>query len=228
MPASHFRLQNGQRRPGRSSAARTRWPCALAALIGAGAASASIACTGPLDERPYAQRLASAPLAFVGTVTAVAGSHVSFDVHHAINGSPGPSARVAALPPSTCAIAFAVGQRWLYAGSGASQPSVLLLADARGAPASQFGRLQRTDDARAQFPAAWQACTSNAQCAHVPIGCRHTAVNAAHVATATAQSIRMLGDHRAMECAPPPIEVQALQAAQCVASRCGHWTVDLR
>ena len=191
-------------------------------------ATCTFACTVPQDLRPYSQRLADAPLAFIGTVTSVSGLRVTFAVHHAINGSLGTTTTVEALSPSTCSIAFAVGQRWLYAGPATSQPSVLLIANARSTPATDFGRLRRADDSRAQFPAAWQACTVNAQCEPVPIGCQRTAANAANVTAARTQSMKILGDHRAMECATPPEEIQPLASPQCVASRCGHWFLDLR
>lgn len=191
-------------------------------------ATFAIACAVPQDERPYSQRLADAPLAFIGTVTSMSGLRVTFAVHHAINGSPGPSTTVEALSPSTCSIAFAVGQRWLYAGPATSQPSVLLVANARSSSTTDFGRLRRVDDAQARFPASWQACTANAQCEPVPIGCQRTSANAANVAAARAQSTKLLGDHRAMDCATPPVEIQPLASPQCVASRCGHWFLDLR
>lgn len=200
----------------------------LPALLTAFWATCTFACTVPQDLRPYAQRPADAPLAFIGTVTSVSGLRVEFAVHHAINGAPGPSTAVEALTPSTCSIAFAVGQRWLYAGPATSQPSVLLLASARSTPANDFGRLRRVDDTRAQFPAAWQACTANAQCEPVPIGCQRTAANSANVTAARAQSMKILGDYRAMECATPPQEIQPLASPQCIASRCGHWFLDLR
>jgi hypothetical protein len=122
--------------------------CLLAPLW----ATCTIACTLPQDQRPYSQRLAVTPLVFIGTVTTVSGLRVTFDVHHAIHGSPGSSTTIEALPPSTCSIAFAVGQRWLYAGPATSQPSVLLKADANSATSSDFGHFQRVDDARARFP----------------------------------------------------------------------------
>lgn len=200
----------------------------LPALLTAFWATGTFACTVPQDLRPYSQRLADAPLAFIGTVTSVSGLRVTFAVHHAINGAPGPSTAVEALTPSTCSIAFAVGQRWLYAGPATSQPSVLLLANARSTPANDFGRLRRVDDNRGLFPAAWQACTANSQCEPVPIGCQRTAANAPNVTAARAQSMKVLGDHRAMECATPPEEIQPLASPQCVAARCGHWFLDLR
>lgn len=200
----------------------------LPALLTAFWANCTFACTVPQDLRPSSQRLAETPLAFIGTVTSVSGLRVTFAVHHAINGAPGSSTTVEASPPSTCSIAFAVGQRWLYAGPATSHPSVLLIANARTTPATDFGRLRRADDARAQFPAAWQDCTANAQCEPVPIGCQRTAADAANVTAARAQSMKILGDHRAMECATPPQEIQPLASPQCIASRCGHWFLDLR
>jgi len=185
------------------------------------------ACTTPQDLRPYAERLADAPLAFVGTVTAVAGLRVTFTVHHAIKGSLAALTTIDALPPSTCSISFAVGQRWLYAGPATSQPSVFLRTDATSASPSDFGRLQRVDDARAQLPSDWQTCTQSPQCEPVPIGCQRTAANSANAAAARAQAIRVVGDHRAMECATGPAEIQHI-GPQCVAGRCGHWVLDYR
>ncbi|NUZ08703.1 hypothetical protein [Piscinibacter koreensis] len=198
----------------------------LASLVPLWTAPA-LACTTPQDLRPYRQRLVDAPIAFVGTVTAITGLRVTFTVHHAINGSPGSSATIDALPPSTCSVSFAVGQRWLFAGPATSQPSVLLQADARSARSSDFGRFQRVDDARARFPSDWQSCTQNSQCEPVPIGCQQTAANSANAAAARAHAIRVVGDHRAMECATGPAEVQHI-GQQCVAGRCGHWVLDFR
>ena len=200
----------------------------LLALVTTSWATGTVACTVPQDLRPYAQRLSETPLAFVGTVTSVAGQRVTFELHYAINGAPGRSTTVDALSPSTGSIAFAVGQRWLYAGPATSQPSVLLLANSRSSSTTDFGRLRRVDDAQARFPASWQACTANAQCEPVPIGCQRTSANSASVAAARAQSTKILGDHRAMDCATPPVEIQPLASPQCVAGRCGHWFLDLR
>lgn len=190
-------------------------------------ATCSIACTVPQDQRPYSQRLAVTPLVFIGTVTSLSGLRITFAVHHAIRGTPGTSTTIEALSPSTCSIAFALGQRWLYAGPATSQPSVLLKADAKSATSSDFGRLQRVDDARARFPSDWQSCTQNAQCEPVPIGCQRTAANSKNAAAARAQAIRIVGDHRAMECATGPAEIQHI-GPQCVAGRCGHWLLVYR
>lgn len=64
-------------------------------------ANCTIACTVPQDLRPYSQRLADEPLAFIGTVTSVSGLRVRFSVHHAIKGSPRTTTTVEALSPST-------------------------------------------------------------------------------------------------------------------------------
>lgn len=205
-----------------------RLAVASLATLAALAATRVAACDLAPDPRSYAQRLADEPLVFVGTVTAVNGREVRFAVHHTLRGMPGEAVSVQALPPSTCAISFEVGQRWLYAGVAVNQPSVLLLANARGVPASDFGRLARVDDTAARWPAQWQACTRNDQCEMVAIACQYSAVHTAHAAQANAQSIRMLGDHRAMSCATLPPEIRALPAPQCVASRCGLWLLDLR
>lgn len=199
----------------------------LLSLLTAFWADCTIACSVPQDLRPYSQRLADAPLAFIGTVTSVSGLRVTFSVHHAIKGSPGTTTTVEALSPSTCSIAFTVGQRWLYAGPATSQPSVLLKADARAVLPSDFGRFQRVDDARARLPPDWQSCSQSAQCEPVPIGCQRTAANSANAAAARAHAIRFAGDHRAMECATGPEEIQHV-GPQCVGGRCGHWVLDFR
>ncbi len=199
----------------------------LASAMALPLAWSAMACS-VVDGRPYSQQLESAPLAFVGTVTSVMGPNVTFAVHHAIAGNPGAFTTVKADPPSTCAISFATGQRWLYAGPAAKHPTQLLLARTLGVADTEFGPLRRVDDARAELPSAWQACSSNTQCVPVRIGCRVTAANAAHASEAQAQAILKVGDHRAMECSSPPAEVLPLGKPQCVAARCGSWVLDMR
>lgn len=52
----------------------------LMSLLTAFWAPCTFACTVPQDLRPYSQRLADAPLAFIGTVTSVSGLRVTFSV----------------------------------------------------------------------------------------------------------------------------------------------------
>jgi hypothetical protein len=202
----------------------------LPALLTAFWATCSFACTVPLDLRPSSQRLADDS----------AGLHRHRDV-----GVGTARRRLRSITPSTARRAQSTAvealaavhvlhrlRRWPAAalcGTGdepAVGPAPCQRAQLRRR--TDFGRLRRADDARAQFPAAWQACTANAQCEPVPIGCQRTAANAANVTAARAQSMKILGDHRAMECATPPQEIQPLASPQCIASRCGHWFLDLR
>jgi hypothetical protein len=197
-------------------------------------ATFTFACTVAQDLRPYSpapRRRTARPHRHRCTSVTGLARHLC-NVHHAINGSPGTTATVDALPPSTCSVAFAVGQRWLYAGPATSQPSVLLQADAHSAARStDFGRLaargRRSGAAPGRLADLHEA---TAQCEPVPIGCQRTAANAANAAAARAQCHEESSvDHRAMECATPPGGGPAPHLGQqCVASRCGHWVLDLR
>lgn len=198
------------------------WAIALVVWMPVSAA----ACEDGAATMPYAERLKKAPIAFVGTVSEVRGSRFLFKVHQVIAGTVDEEVVVGALPPSTCAISFAVGQRWLYAGPEAGGASRLLIRNASQVPASDFGPLQRLDDAWGGFPAAWQACTTHAQCERVVIGCKTTAANTASAQQAQDRAIKVYGDHRAMSCASTSADMLHLPRPLCVAERCGVWVLD--
>ncbi len=197
------------------------------ALAAASAASVhAFACSPAIDNRSYVERLGAERLAFVGTVTAVEGRKVTFEVGHVFAGSVQGKTTVDAAEPSTCAIAFQVGQRWIYAGSYTTSPSVLLQNNAPGAVVSGEGRLRRSDDERLALPADWQACRESSECVIVPAGCSYTAANKVHAAEAARKAVSVAGDHRAMSCATKQNVLEL--GSQCVASRCGSWFVDIR
>jgi hypothetical protein len=126
-------------------------------------------------------------------------------------------------PPSTCVIAFEPGDRWLYAGDTAEQPSVRL-GLASEATAVAMGRLRREDDGQLSLPAQWQACTADAQCVVLTYGCARTAVNAAREAAARAK----IGKTTGVGCKGAVANVEPLPNPLCVASRCGTWVIDRR
>lgn len=186
-----------------------------------------MACSPPVENRTYAQRLSAEPVSFIGTVTSVADRGVTFAVHHVMSG-PATSAQVIeAAEPSTCAISFAVGQRWLYAGNLTVSPSVLLVERAAVLPASDLGRLRRVVDEQLRMPSRWQACASNSQCVTIPVGCDLTASNLEHAAQARAHSIKVAGNPQTLQCAFEA-DVQQLGSPQCIRSKCGQWVVDSR
>ena len=231
LPSS--RLAVGLRSPivGRPMSLIWNRTASLSVLAFAAAAGTpcAMACSTPADIRSYAQRLAESPTAFVGTIQSIdgTGKHVTFAVHHTVSGLQGRTGGVVAVdayPPCSAAVAFAVGQRWLYAGADSWSPSVLLMSNAAAASARDFGRMRRFDD-RLAMPPRWQSCKSNLQCASVPVGCNTTAVNLEHAIEARRLSVKVLGDPAAMNCkilSNPAM----LSAPQCVESRCGAWGID--
>ena len=100
-------------------------------------ASPASACRFKEDPRPLQVRVAEAPVAFVGTVTAAGPTEVKFGVEIAIKGATTAS-YTAATTQGSCAIRFRVGDRWLFAGPTQLDPSMPLgtgiqpLADAVG------------------------------------------------------------------------------------------------
>jgi hypothetical protein len=184
-----------------------------------------LACSPVADNRSYGQRLAAEQLAFVGTVTAVQARKVTFVVAPVFAGSAEGKKTIQAAEPSTCAISFQVGQRWVYAGNFTTSPSVLLKTAASGPLGGDGGRLVRLDDARIGPRPEWQTCQSNAECVAVPAGCGHTAANIGNAGAAGKRAVAVLGDHGAMECATKDGVVSI--GAQCVSSRCGNWVLDL-
>jgi hypothetical protein len=100
-------------------------------------ASPASACRFKEDPRPLEVRVAEAPVAFVGTVTAAGPNGVTFGVEIALKGTTAASYTTATTQGS-CAIRFRVGDRWLFAGPTRLDPSKPLgsgsqpLADAVG------------------------------------------------------------------------------------------------
>lgn len=197
---------------------------ALAAVFSVNSLPAG-ACSPVVDNRSYGERLAAEQLAFVGVVTAVQGRKVSFEVAHTIKGADQKIRVIEAATPSTCAISFAAGQKWLYAGNMTFSPSVLLRAETSKATGTEPERFQRSDDKRLGLPAGWQACTSNEQCVPVTGGCISTAANVANAESARRRAIEVAGDPRALECARKQ-DVATIVAPQCVQARCGAWVID--
>jgi hypothetical protein len=198
-----------------------KWVCVLAV---AGVTWPAVACSPVPDNRPYVERLAAEKVAFVGTVTDVSGRRVTFEVEHVFAGSALGKTTIQAAEPSTCAITFPVGKRWIYAGNLNVGPSVLLQAKAAGSLGAEGGRLKREPDEKLSVPAAWQACKSNSECVIVPAGCNYTAANTANAASLAKKAIAVVGDHRAMSCATRRDVVEL--GSQCVSSKCGSWLVD--
>ena len=196
----------------------------LLAFVASLMALPAMACSPVPDSRSYVVRLAAEKLAFVGTVTAVSGRKVTFEVAHTLSGSPEARRTIEAAEPSTCAIAFEVGQRWIYAGNFTTNPSVLLKRGASG-PLGDGGRLVRSRDERMGMPEAWQSCKVTNECVAVQTGCGETAANAVNAGRAQKKAIAVFGDHRAMACASTSGVLRL--GAMCVASRCGSWSVDL-
>lgn len=181
-------------------------------------------CAQVADKRSLMQRLAESRVAFIGTVKAVGIDSVRFAVEHAFNGAAARELAVARPAPGGC-FDFAVGDRWLYAGARAGDPSLRLgRADETGPDA--IGRLRRSDDARLQLPARWQACESDSQCVAIGYGCSSTAAAAPYEAEARTQAWKIGGDPRSMECSTQPATIQRIKPL-CVAGRCGSWSVHL-
>jgi hypothetical protein len=217
-----------RRRPDQAALVKTARMKLRTAVALAAASAASVqafACSPAIDNRSYVELLGAERLAFVGTVMAVQGRKVTFEVGHVFAGSVQGKATVDAAEPSTCAIAFQVGQRWIYGGNYTTSPSVLLETNGSGPLSDGAGRLRRSDDERLVLPAAWQACRASSECVIVPAGCSYTAANKARAAEVARKAVSIVGDHRAMECARRQ-DVLDL-GSQCVASRCGSWFVDL-
>jgi hypothetical protein len=80
------------------------------------------ACEPAPDGRPLLDRLAAAPVLFVGRVTAVTATHVTLAVESAVRGTTG--RRHTAPRDGTCGPAFAVGEHWIFAGAQDGAPSV--------------------------------------------------------------------------------------------------------
>lgn len=178
------------------------------------------------DPRPFVDQLNDAPQVFIGRVTATTPGRATFEVLQPVRGQTKGPVSIDTIA-TTCGHQFTVGQVWLYAGPSTSSLSTLLAAraDAQGL-GSGLGRLRRVDDARAAIEPAMQACSQNAECKPVRMGCETTAVNERHREAAEARLVQRLGDPRAMECSgvrPGILQLGPL----CVASRCGAWFVNV-
>ena len=193
----------------------------LACSVAAGAATA---CRYP--RRPLPLLLAEAPAVFVGTVEVVTPDSVTFQVEHAIKGVvEGRRVIKYETPVNTCTIRFEPGARWLYAGD--SQPTGSRWLERTGGVASAkdaIGGLTRENDALIGLPAAWQACSTDAQCHTVPYGCSTTAAAVTHLADARALAVKRGGDPASVEC-QRNTTAWRVPKALCIASRCGSWTL---
>ncbi|HBL19185.1 MAG TPA: hypothetical protein DD417_21115 [Elusimicrobia bacterium] len=181
------------------------------------------ACSIKPDPRPFSERLAAAPIAFIGVVTAVNAKETRFKIEHALHGVTGTKTTVRNSPPSTCVIQFEVGARWLFAGDMMMDPSIPL-GPATEMTETTMGLVLRHDDTRLKFPAEWQACKKDEQCRLVGYGCSVTAAAAAHEPAARAQAWELGGDPRTMNCTDSG--VTQLDKPLCVAKKCGAWYID--
>lgn len=137
----------------------------LPALLTAFWATCTFACTVPQDLRPYSQRLAETPLAFIGTVTSVSGLRVTFAVHHAIDGAPGSSTTVEALPPSTSRASWGRGRN----AQGAMTRNSLVVVQA--SPKSSNAQLAMRQRATSHHSLK---CRLRHWAARIPSGCRRS------------------------------------------------------
>lgn len=138
-------------------------------------------------------------------------------VEHALNGSPGAIEVVPLSKAGTCALRFEAGERWLYAGSSALDPSVRL---GSGGP---LGALARVDDSRAGLDARMQSCRADGDCALLAYGCSRTAAAKARLEKARARAWRSGGDPRTVNCATKPGGPALIDKPLCVRGRCGLW-----
>ncbi len=193
----------------------------LAALL-MSFAPASDACRFKMDTRPLSVRIGEQSLAFVGTVTSVAGKTATFEIEHPIKGlATGQTTYDVEVGDSSCHHRFAVGQRWLFAGNVYLSPSYLL-----SAPDSL--KFARVDDARLALPAAWQQCQVDADCAPLFYGCSlPTAVNKARLQQAQEKAWTRFGDPRAVNCAGS-VETYVLPAPFCQKKICSMMSITPR
>ncbi|MBL8470896.1 MAG: hypothetical protein KF778_22280 [Rhodocyclaceae bacterium] len=182
--------------------------------------SSALACSPVADRRPYAERLASVPLAFIGTVLAAGADRVEFKVEHLLQGELAQATYALPRTPSTCNLEFLAGQRWLYAGDAITHPSLLLSGP--GLAGRKPVQPQRVEDAALDLPAAWQRCERDPQCRRVRGPCGPaSAVRAERQPEAEARLARASHDGHAC-----PTQARVTYAA-CVALRCGLWTLAL-
>lgn len=192
---------------------------------------AANACSPAVEHRSFGERLAAAPVAFVGTVSAVDGARTTFVVEHVLHPSSlGKSFSFDQPVRSTCTNVFEVGQRWLFAGGNTYEPSIRLNVGASAAAwdADKLGRLQRHDDRSLELPTAFSRCNSDAQCTALAYNCTSTAVNTSSVTQARHHvfAVKKAGRPETVSC-PSPDQTKglAMPAPMCHAGRCGAWSL---
>jgi hypothetical protein len=193
-----------------------------AAAISLGLASIQLAwsCQGEA-QAPFEERLAKAPLAFVGKVESVDGQRVMFVVEHAIRGAAqGAHVEIKALPASTCAVSFAKGQRWVYGGPSASDPTYPLYNATDERP---MAGLARQDDSKFNPKPSGQSCLADAQCQSVFLGCASTAANASGVSELKASADKSGATSRRCGTRRDVID---FTTPWCVQNVCGRWTTE--
>ncbi|MBK6616419.1 hypothetical protein [Ottowia sp.] len=153
-----------------------------------------------------------------------------FEVENALRGTKAATLSIDLPPPSTCTVAFEAGQRWLFAGTMAYEPSVRLDIGATGARLDEnsVGRLVRLSDTALGLPKAYQACSTDDQCTALPYSCSMTAVNKASLPAAR---VHVFDGKRALR--PETANCSDVDSSRngvvpwpmCRASRCGSWMV---
>lgn len=201
-------------------------------LVGATAllwATSSMACSEVPDNRTFGEKLKAAKVAFIGEVESVRGRTVTFRVDHALTANvEGARATIEMAPPSTCAIEFVKGQRWIFGGVNSFDPSLRLDVGPNGArqDADTSGRLRRQDDSRLQMPPEFTRCEGDRQCTPLAYACSTTAVNVDQLAAAKKHVFGKMGVARpeVVDCAIDRSgRVVGAEWFLCRAKRCGLW-----
>lgn len=196
-----------------------------------GACMAAQACKPVADNRPFYERLRTAPLVFIGKVVSVEGRKAIFEVEHALIPASNEKRIVVDLPqPSTCAIAFEAGQRWLFGGTFGFNPSVRLDIGPAGQrlDADAVGRLRREDDKRLALTPQLTSCESDGQCSFLGYDCSQTAVNRERLKDANAHVFggKRAGHPTTVSCvAPDQSKGGGIPWPLCHAKKCGSWGV---
>lgn len=97
-----------------------------AMLLMHGLGSAAMACSLFPDSRSLEQRRAEAPVVFVGVVTALSTETTTWAVEYPMRGTTSREMVLKNSNAGTCGISFEVGDRWLFAGDFAANPSIRL------------------------------------------------------------------------------------------------------
>lgn len=189
----------------------------------------AFACSPAIDNRSFDERLAAAPVAFIGTVLSVDGSRTTFAVEHALHPASLDKRYVIDQPQrSTCTNVFEVGQKWLFAGGNTYEPSMRLDV---GRSASKWdgetlGRLQRSDDKALELLPEFTRCSSDAQCVRLAYNCSSTSVNAASLSQAKKHvfGARRAARPEAVSCPAADISKSiGIPGVMCHVGRCGGW-----